>query len=333
MKLNFIRHIAMSLLLFIGSIFYTQAQTLSVSVSGSVSGQPLAPANAGADIIQGNPTFTMSASTPSVGTGQWTLSSGTAIITNDASPTTTVTGIPVGTSATLRWTVTSGSCTTSDDIVLTQKGIYASFYVLLEGPFSTATGLMNDAIRANTANNTPNTIQLPLQQPYNTLTIGGIAHSGTEEMALSVLSTTGTNAIVDWVLIELRDATTPSVIVASRAALLQANGKIVDVDGTSDVFFPVPQANYHIAIKHRNHLGVRTQNPETLSDVPKTIDFTDINNTNVLLNGGIGNYWKTLTYSISGTSYRKKYSIQAMPIEQERLQEPTNCSLHGKTVY
>jgi hypothetical protein len=306
MKQNFIRHIAMSLLFFVGSMVYTQAQTVSVTLGGSASGQPLAPANAGPDIAQSLPTFTMTAQAPTTGTGIWTLQSGTATITTPSSPTTTVTGVPIGTSATLRWTVTSGSCTTNDAVVLTQKGVYASFYVLLEGPFSSATGLMNDAVRANTANNTPNSIQLPLQQPYNTLTIGGIAHNGMEEITLSVLSTTGANAIVDWVLIELRDATTPSVIVVSRAALLQANGKIVDLDGISDVFFPVPQASYHVAIKHRNHLGIRTKTPEVLSDVPKTIDFTNINNTNVLTNGAIGNYWKTVTYSISGTSYSKK---------------------------
>lgn len=296
----------MSVLFLISSIVQMKAQAVAINITGNATGQPLAAANAGLDVAQSLSTFTMAAQAPTAGTGTWTLISGTATITTPSSRTTTVTGIPIGTSATLRWTVVSGGCSTSDDVVLTQKGVYASIHVLLEGPFSTATGLMNDAIRANTANNTPNTIQLPLQQPYNTLTINGIAYNGSEETTLGVLSTTGSNAIVDWVLVELRDATTPSVIVVSRAALLQANGKIVDIDGTSDVLFPVPEANYHVAIKHRNHLAVRTKNPETLSDVPKTIDFTDINNTNVLSNGAIGNYWKTVTYSISGTSYSKK---------------------------
>lgn len=140
----------------------------------------------------------------------------------------------------------------------------------------------------------------------NALIINGIAHNGTEESTLNVLNTTGSSAVVDWVLVELRNATTPSVIVASRALLLQANGNVVDVDGSPNILFSLPEANYHVAIKHRTHLAVRTKNPEMLSDVPKTIDFTDINNTNVLTNGAVGNYWKTVNYSISGTPYSKK---------------------------
>src|SRR5690606_8759870 len=66
-----------------------------------------------------NSTFIMSANTPIVGTGMWTVVSGTAFITNPSSPTTTITGIAPGTSATLRWTIDNGVCAeSSDDIVL-----------------------------------------------------------------------------------------------------------------------------------------------------------------------------------------------------------------------
>src|SRR5690606_23312878 len=64
-------------------------------------------------------TFFMSANTPGVGTGVWTVQSGTATITNPTSPVTTITGIAAGSSATLRWTITNGSCgSTVDDIEL-----------------------------------------------------------------------------------------------------------------------------------------------------------------------------------------------------------------------
>src|SRR5690606_22434395 len=66
-----------------------------------------------------NSTFVMSANTPDVGTGAWTVVSGTATITNPTSPTTTIPGVPVGTTATLRWTISNGGCTPSfDDIDL-----------------------------------------------------------------------------------------------------------------------------------------------------------------------------------------------------------------------
>ena len=306
MRQNSIVKIAMAWLLFLGSAAHINGQHLSVNFMGSASGQPLAAANAGADISQAATTFTMAATTPSVGAGAWSLVSGTATITTPSSATTTVTGIPIGTSATLRWTITEGSCSVNDLVVLTQKGIYVSIKTLLEGAFSSSTGLMSDALRTNTINNTPNTTKIPLQQPYNTLSFAGAPYNGTEETTMSVLNVSGNDAIVDWVLVELRDATTPATIIARRAVLLQADGDIVETDGTSAVLFEVGQGNYHVAVRHRNHLSVRTKNTESLSDIPKIIDFTDATSTNVLTNGAIGNYWKSITYTLGGTTFTKK---------------------------
>src|SRR3990170_4710141 len=81
------------------------------------------PANAGTDIGQwNNSTFTLNATTPAVGTGVWSVAGGTATITNASSFNTSVTGVSVGTSATLRWTVSNGSCASNtDDIVITNR--------------------------------------------------------------------------------------------------------------------------------------------------------------------------------------------------------------------
>ncbi len=62
--------------------------------------------------------FTMTQSAPSVGTGEWTLISGAATITAPGSPTTTITGVATGTSVTVRWTVTNGTCSAFDDVTL-----------------------------------------------------------------------------------------------------------------------------------------------------------------------------------------------------------------------
>ena len=67
--------------------------------------------------------FTMTQSTPSLGSGSWSLIGGSANITSPNSPTTTVTGVAVGTSATVRWTVTSGSCTSSDDVIVSNTAL------------------------------------------------------------------------------------------------------------------------------------------------------------------------------------------------------------------
>ena len=302
---HFIYPMAVTFVFWLGSQ-QGNAQALAVTVGGNASGQPLAAANAGADIAQGNPTFTMAATTPSVGTGAWSLVSGTATITTPSSATTTVTGIPLGTSATLRWTITEGSCSVNDVVVLMQKNISLSAKVLLEGPFSTTTGLMNDALRTNTVNNTADRTKIPLQQPYNTLSFGGSPYNGTETITMSVLNISGSDAIIDWVLVELRDPTTPATFVTRRAALVQADGDIVDTDGVSPVTIEAVGGAYHIAIRHRNHLAVRTKNTETFAEVAKTIDFTNPSNTNVLTNGSVGEYWKSITYTISGTTFTKK---------------------------
>ena len=75
-------------------------------------------ANAGADINNcGNSSFTLAGNTPSIGSGLWTVQSGTATITTPTSPTSGVTGVPVGTSVILRWTISNGNCTPSYDEV------------------------------------------------------------------------------------------------------------------------------------------------------------------------------------------------------------------------
>ncbi len=67
--------------------------------------------------------FTMTQSAPTVGTGSWTLISGTATITDAVSPTTTVSSIAAGTSVTVQWTVTNGTCSASDQVVITNQAL------------------------------------------------------------------------------------------------------------------------------------------------------------------------------------------------------------------
>ncbi|WP_281309429.1 T9SS sorting signal type C domain-containing protein [Flavobacterium flavigenum] len=76
--------------------------------------------NAGLDISNCNSaSFTLAGNSPTIGTGVWSVVSGTATITTPTSNTSGVTGITAGNSATLRWTITNGTCTSTDDVVLT----------------------------------------------------------------------------------------------------------------------------------------------------------------------------------------------------------------------
>lgn len=83
---------------------------------------PLPAANAGPDQSICTPanSVTMNASAaPAPASGQWTLVSGGGTIANAGSPSTQITGLPVGTH-TFRWTVNNGACgSTNDDVVIT----------------------------------------------------------------------------------------------------------------------------------------------------------------------------------------------------------------------
>jgi hypothetical protein len=154
----------------------------------------------------------------------------------------------------------------------------------LEGPFkildasSMVDGKMADALTSRTPSFST---LIPTTEPYtdiNTLT-GGFVHKGgggVEITTNAVLQVTGDNAIVDWVFIELRSKTAPATVLFTRSALIQRDGDVVDIDGTSAVNFPTaPADNYYIALRHRNHLGFRPLNTVALATIPITLNFTN----------------------------------------------------------
>ncbi|WP_428657680.1 Ig-like domain-containing protein [Runella sp.] len=112
---------------------------------------------------------------------------------------------------------------------------------------------------------------IPRKSPYvawNPITPADTITSNT------VLTVTGQDAIVDWVFVELRSATDSTKIIDSRSALVQRDGDIVDVDGTSSIVFTnaIP-ASYFVVVKHRNHLGVMTKNALPLTLIGTVVDF------------------------------------------------------------
>ena len=60
-------------------------------------------------------------------------------------------------------------------------------------------------------------------------------------------------------LLELKDIS--NNLVARRAAFVREDGKIIGIDGDSSISFPdVASGNYYLTIRHRNHLGISTEN-------------------------------------------------------------------------
>ncbi|HRD51106.1 MAG TPA: lysyl oxidase family protein, partial [Flavobacteriales bacterium] len=137
----------------------------------------------------------------------------------------------------------------------------------LEGPFDAASQppLMRDDLRAGG--------YLPVLEPYTALNYPHINGGGGEQIGAGVLGVSGANAIVDFVVVELRSAITPAQVVATRSALLQRDGDVVGMDGTSPVLLQAPPGNYHVAIRHRNHLGAMTASPLAIGTNPLTVDF------------------------------------------------------------
>lgn len=65
------------------------------------------------------------------------------------------------------------------------------------------------------------------------------------------------NNMVDWVLLELRNASDANVVVEQKAAILLSNGDIVDANDTGVSFFNIENnESYYIVVRHRNHVAV-----------------------------------------------------------------------------
>jgi hypothetical protein len=205
-------------------------------------------------------------------------------------------GYFTGTGASLSWTL--GEIVTetfsNGSYILTQgfqqpvEGIIISInldlLVFLEGPFSIS--------EMGTSLNSAGLV--PLSQPYNSAPWN---YSGPE----SVLSIPNPN-VVDWVLIELRDAAnagsaTPATRIARQAAFLLKDGSVVGTDGSSILQFNNSfTQQLFVIVWHRNHLGIMTANGVTLSGGIYAYDFSTAANK---VYGGTAGY-KSISGSVWG---------------------------------
>jgi hypothetical protein len=135
--------------------------------------------------------------------------------------------------------------------------------MVLGGPWKDAAQLMVDSLRVHG--------WLPLTEPYTAL---GFTVSGPTSTTAAMFTTSGNDAVVDWVMVELRDQLAPAQVVERRVALLQRDGDVVAPDGNSSVAFCASEDNYLVAVRHRNHLGIMLAAHLPLSTTPTFIDFT-----------------------------------------------------------
>jgi hypothetical protein len=136
----------------------------------------------------------------------------------------------------------------------------------LSGPYDQGSGLMRDDLRAAGL--------VPLAEPYSPSAYV-VSENAATQTTPAVFAVTGTNAVVDWVLIEMRSPNAPYNVLASQVALLQRDGDVVRPDGTTLPSFSATPGNYLIAVRHRNHLGVMTATPVALTSATTAIDLTN----------------------------------------------------------
>lgn len=181
-------------------------------------------------------------------------------------------------------TVTSDNGTLSGINKFLQIGAKA----FLQGAYDVTNGLMSDNLRTLPFGSSASTLNFPNTDPYRVAPYSSafthINNTSVETIISSSVvgaQSNTANNIVDWVFLELRNLITSpgNSVLQTRSALIQRDGDIVDVDGISPVTFNnLPNGNYILAIRHRNHLGLSIDQtfPRTITETKSTAFTTNI---------------------------------------------------------
>lgn len=132
-------------------------------------------------------------------------------------------------------------------------------------------GLMRDDLRTQNI--------IPMTEPFSALNmVHHLNGGGGETITQDILDIEGGDAMVDWIMVELRSTDRADSLITTQSAILQRDGDIVSTDGSTTLTWDlIPAGNYYVALRHRNHLGVVTANTYFLSPDPVSIDFTNTN--------------------------------------------------------
>lgn len=155
-------------------------------------------------------------------------------------------------------------------LMLSKKSIKIRTFLL--GAYEESTGLMRDDLRKKG--------YLPLGEPYSAITKldKSLAFESIKNEKVkansAIFSDKGQHSIVDWILVEIRNVDNPSTVEFSKVGLLQRDGYIINVEDNNPISFEGLPDQFYIAIRHRNHLGVMSQ--ELLNKDLEMVDFTSI---------------------------------------------------------
>lgn len=186
--------------------------------------------------------------------------------------------------------------------------------VFLQGAYNIGTGFMNDNLRTTVAyvpGNAPTGNLIPTSDPYRSAPYNTafthVNNTTTETATATAFNDmpVPTDNIVDWVFVELRSNITPgNTVTQTRAALLQRDGDIVDIDGVSPIYFKnVDPSNYTVAVRHRNHIGMASNPAVFNQSLDVVANVTKLNFTNPASSGNFmgtagSNYFNDGTVNI-----------------------------------
>ena len=243
-------------------------------------------ANAGADINPacGVTTATLAGNTALSGTGVWSLISGTATITNPASPSSGVTGLVPGITATLRWTISNSPCTASTDDVL--------IIMPCCNPPSITAGATSFGVSAP-CNGTSNvfTLNKPSGVSSGNVLIAAISHGNS---SVTITPPSG------WILINAYSGWSPSYVYY----------KIAGVSEPANYTWTFNAAETASGVI-TNFTGTFCNSPVGVSSVTPTTGYTALSVTTALPNqmlvavysgGGSNNNWSTPAGMTAGYS-------------------------------
>ena len=141
-------------------------------------------------------------------------------------------------------------------------GVRVAALIWLDGAYDQSTQMMRDDLRLQGL--------VPLTEPYTAM---GYNVEGPTTTSAARLQETGAHAVVDWVLIELRPHIDATNVLSTRAGLLLRNGSVVDPMNDQPLNMCLPQGDYYVSVRHRNHLPCMTASPISHSPIGTLIDL------------------------------------------------------------
>lgn len=112
---------------------------------------------------------------------------------------------------------------------------------------------------------------LPMSESYSVM--AWTLENAGATVTTAQLAVTGNAAIVDWVLVELRNNDQFYSVAARKACLIRRDGTIVQPDGNTVITFnTTTTVGKIVALRHRNHMGAMAASPITVNG--QTVDLS-----------------------------------------------------------